>query len=349
MSWSDSEQQPDALPHPQHNPRPAFRAGLTLIGSTGQGGQGGAAGQGAASGVTRDRSGEGVVTSLPFGITSGSTGGHAGGLTGSLTSGLGSGLGLGLGPRLGKLLAQRVEQLGQFEQFGTAPAETGDSTAPTGKIRPVTFAPFGGEEDAAEAAPEAEAAAQTDELELIEPEEPAPPPIDYEALKAEAWSEGFRQGYDEGIRLAAEEQKDTTIRLGALLHDIVADTEGFVRGLESDVIELVLGVAEKVIGREARLDPKLVVNVVRSALNEIHDATEVRIRAHPDDVAILEPRWQEMLPRRVAERSELLADELVSRGGVIVETQIGYVDSQLQTRLQQVVNTFQAVLDGEPV
>lgn len=337
MSWSDSEQQPDALPHPQHNPRPVFRAGLTLIGSAGQGGQG------AASDITRDRSGEGVVTSLPFGITSGSTGGHAGGLTGSLTSGLG----LGLGPRLGKLLAQRVEQLGQFEQFGTPPAETGDSTAPTGKIRPVTFAPFGGEEDAAEAAPEA--AAPADELELIEPEEPVPPPIDYEALKAEAWSEGFHQGYDEGIRLAAEEQKDTTIRLGALLHDIVADTEGFVRGLESDVIELVLGVAEKVIGREARLDPKLVVNVVRSALNEIHDATEVRIRAHPDDVAILEPRWQEMLPRRVAERSELLADELVSRGGVIVETQIGYVDSQLQTRLQQVVNTFQAVLDGEPV
>lgn len=337
MSWSDPEPQSDA----QNSPRPAFRAGLTLVGSAGQSGtsQGGAT-----SGIMRDRSGQGVVTALPIGITSGNTGGHAGGLTGNLGSGL------GLGPRLSKLLAQRVEQLGQFQQFGQpgpASAEPNEVTSPSGKVRPVSFSPFGGEE--AEAEPDIEAAAPDDELELIKPEESSAPPIDYEALKAEAWSEGFRQGYDEGVRLAAEEQRDTTIRLGALLYDIVADTEGFVRGLEADVIELVLGVAEKVIGREARVDPELVVSVVRSALNEIHDATEVRIRAHPDDAAILEPRWQEMLPRRVAERSELLADELVERGGVVVETQIGYVDSQLKTRLQQVVNTFQAVLDGEPV
>ena len=30
-----------------------------------------------------------------------------------------------------------------------------------------------------------------------------------------------------------------------------------------------------------------------------------------------------MLPRSVAERSELVADDLVERGGVIVETRIG--------------------------
>jgi flagellar assembly protein FliH len=322
MSWSDPKPPSEA----QNGPRPAFRAGLTLVGSTDQGG--------AASEISRDRSGQGVVTALPFGTTSGSTGGHVGGF------GQGPGSGLGLGTRLGRLLAQR------FEQFGEQPAEPGEVTAPDGRVRPVMFSPFGGEEGDV---PEIEAASAADELELVESGEPAPPPIDYEALKAEAWSEGFRQGYDEGKRLATQEQQDTTIRLGALLHDIVADTEGFIRGLEADMVELVLGVAEKVIGREATVDPKLVVHVVRSALNEVHDATEVRIRAHPDDVAILEPRWQEMLPRRVAERSELLADELVERGGVVVETQIGYVDSQLKTRLQQVVNTFHAVLDGEPV
>ena len=89
--------------------------------------------------------------------------------------------------------------------------------------------------------------------------------------------------------------------------------------------------------------------MVRSALSEVHDATELRIRANPDDVPLLEPRWQEMLPRSVAEHSELIADDLVERGGVIVETRIGYADSQLKTRMNQVVTTFQAVLDGEPV
>ncbi|MGE3909713.1 MAG: FliH/SctL family protein [Chloroflexota bacterium] len=267
-----------------------------------------------------------MVTALPFGTTSGTSGGRLG-------------TGPGLGPQLSQLLEQHLEQFGE-----PAPAPA----VPPEKVRPMVFLQFGGhvDDEAIEDAP----AQAADDLEVVEAESPpSPPPPDYEAIKAAAWSEGFQNGYDEGVRLAAEEQKDTTIRLGALLHDIVADTEGFVRGLEHDIVELVLGIAEKVVGREASLDPSIVVNVVRSALNEIHDATEVRIRAHPDDVAILEPRWQEMLPRRVAERSELLGDDAVERGGVVVETQIGYVDSQVKTRLQQVVNTFQAVLDGEPV
>jgi len=304
MSWSD--------PEPTTPPQGVFRAGLSLVGS------------GEPRKRAANRAEPETITTSPFGQPSGRR-----------ATGLGGAPGLGaLGQNLGALLEQH------FEQFG-APDPT--PTEPIGKIRPVIFAPFGGE------AHEVDVAETEAELEVVEPAEPLTPPPDYEAIKAEAWNEGFQQGYAEGVRLAQEEQRDTTIRLGALLHDMVADNEGFVRGMETDIVELVLAVAEKVVGREVRTDPQIVVNVVRSALNEIHDATEVRIRAHPDDVVILEPRWQEMLPRRVAERSELAADELVERGGVVVETQIGYVDSQIKTRLQQVVNTFQAVLDGEPV
>lgn len=320
MSWSD--------PDPSAEPRP-FRAGLSLVNAANP-----------RFNADEAAPAEPMVTSLPFGMV----GGTSGGSTGRTSGGLGGPIGERLRARLGKKLDESLKALEQrFEQFGEQPAQ---DDLPPGKVRPMVFSAFGAE---AEEAAARVAAAEATKLEVVEPAEPAPPPIDYEALKAAAWNEGFQRGYEEGKSLAAEEQKDTTIRLGALLHDIVADTEGFVRNLESEVIELVLGVSEKVIGREARLDPQIVVNVVRSALNEIHDATEVRIRAHPDDVAILDPRWQEMLPRRVAERSELLSDEAVERGGVVVETQIGYVDSQLKTRLQQVVNTFQAVLDGEPV
>ncbi len=233
--------------------------------------------------------------------------------------------------------------------FPRASLSENDALGSTDQIRPMVFMPFGGQGEAAVREQAVETADLLDEVEEIEAEEPPPPPPDFEAIKAAAWTEGFQQGYDEGLRLAAEEQRDTATRLGALLHDVAADTEAFVRGLEHEVVELALEIAEKVIARETKTDPRIVVDVVRSALNEIHDATDLRIRAHPDDIELLAPRWQEMLPRRVAERSELVPDDLVERGGVVVETQIGYVDGQLKTRINQVVNTFQAVLDGEPV
>jgi flagellar biosynthesis/type III secretory pathway protein FliH len=227
--------------------------------------------------------------------------------------------------------------------FAVAPQP---ATNPNG-FQPMVFQPFGGRgkivslPDASELVPEI-----VEEIELVEPEPELPP--DYEAIKAEAWRDGFQVGYDEGLRLAAEEQHDTGTRLSAMLQGIASDTEALVRGVETQVIELALAIAEKVIAREARIDPEIVLNVVRSALSEVNDATELRIHANPEDVPLLETRWQEMLPKSVAEHSELISDDLVDRGGVIVETRIGYADSQLKTRLNQVVTTFQGVLDGEP-
>ena len=226
---------------------------------------------------------------------------------------------------------------------------------PDGQFRPMVFQPFDGmgqivsiseepEELAVELLEDVEVVGEVETVEEIEE-----PPPDFEALKAAAWTEGFQQGYDEGLRLASEEQREISTRLAALLHDLAADNEELIRSLETQVVELALSVAERVIAREARVDPEIVLNVARAALSEVHDATELRIRANPEDVALLELRWREMLPRSVAEKSELIPDELVERGGVIVETRIGYADSQLKTRLNQVVTTFQSVLDGEPV
>jgi len=231
------------------------------------------------------------------------------------------------------------------------PVETAE---PLGQFRPMVFQPFNGigkivslGEPADEIVGVLEDAEVVEVVEAVE-EPPPPPPPDFEALKAAAWTEGFQQGYDEGLRLATQEQQEISTRLGALLHDVAADNEELVRALETQVIELTLAVAEKVIAREAKTDPQVILSVVRSALSEIHDATELRIHVNPDDYPLLETRWQEMLPRSVAERSELTPDDLVERGGVVVETRIGYVDSQLKTRLNQVVTSFQGVLDGEP-
>jgi flagellar assembly protein FliH len=226
---------------------------------------------------------------------------------------------------------------------------------PEGQFRPMVFMPFDGIGQIISVSDEPEdlGVELLEDVEVVEAievidEPPPPPPPDFEALKAAAWTEGFQLGYDEGLRLASEEQREISTRLSALLHDLAADNEELVRALETQVVELALTVAEKVIAREARVDPEIVLNVARSALSEVHDATELRIRANPDDIALLETRWQEMLPRSVAAKSELIADDLVERGGVVVETRIGYADSQLKTRLNQVVNAFQGVLDGEP-
>jgi flagellar assembly protein FliH len=176
--------------------------------------------------------------------------------------------------------------------------------------------------------------------------EPEPPAADVEAITAAAWEAGLQEGYQEGLRHAAEEQAAATERLATLAAEAVTDAHQFARALEQQLVELALAVAAKVVAREVATDPTLVVGVVRDTLAELQEATIVRLRVNPDDHDLVAPHWERLSQQRGAEQGLLVADERVQRGGCLVETAIGRVDAQLDTRLGQVAETFTAVQEG---
>lgn len=179
-----------------------------------------------------------------------------------------------------------------------------------------------------------------------EPPAPAPDP---EEIAAAAFEEGFRRGYEEGKRLAEEEQRKSTRKLARLARTALQDASELLRGLEQELVELSLAIAEKVLEREVRLDPEIVLSVVRAALDEIDSATAVRVRVNPQDYELVASWWETVVRKPLANKSQVVADERVQAGGCVIETQLGQVDAQLSTKLRQIVNTYRALLEGEPV
>ena len=85
--------------------------------------------------------------------------------------------------------------------FAVAPAAAG----PSSTFQPIVFTPFDGHGKIVSIHEDEPIEEIAEEIEVAEAEDPPPPPPpDYEAIKAEAWREGFQLGYDEGLRLAAE-------------------------------------------------------------------------------------------------------------------------------------------------
>jgi flagellar assembly protein FliH len=185
--------------------------------------------------------------------------------------------------------------------------------------------------------------------------EPALPPIDVEAVREEARREGFLQGHDEGfqqgygdgLRQAQTEQRVIVDRLADLVQGALDDADAYVRAIEGQVVELSLAVAQKVIDREATVDPAVVVGVVRSALAELHESATVHVRVNPEDYALVAEHWDGLVRRPGAERSSLVPDESLDRGGCLIQTGNGEVDARFSTKLSQIATTFQALLDGE--
>ncbi|HEY8475908.1 MAG TPA: FliH/SctL family protein [Chloroflexota bacterium] len=161
--------------------------------------------------------------------------------------------------------------------------------------------------------------------------------------------QGFTQGYGEGWEQSRRESAELLQRLQAIVDGAVVDLAAAVKAAESEVVELALAVAERIVERELRTDPSAVRAVVRAALEEIAALPIAQVRVHPDDLALLDTARATVIPPGLDPQIPVVADPHVERGGCIVDTTSGLVDAQPKTRLVEIRQRALALLNGELV
>lgn len=109
------------------------------------------------------------------------------------------------------------------------------------------------------------------------------------------------------------------------------------KDVEQDLRVLAVRIAERILGRELALNPDAVVDIVSEALSQAGAPREVVVRCHPDDLKALE-RGRPRLIERCGRTQAVIfrADPALSRGGCIIETELGTVDARLPTQLDAI-------------
>jgi flagellar biosynthesis/type III secretory pathway protein FliH len=109
-------------------------------------------------------------------------------------------------------------------------------------------------------------------------------------------------------------------------------------------IELAVQIAEKILAEQLSLEPERVLRVAQRALKSVCWCRAIVVRAHPADVAVMEKN-RATLVKELSELNEIeiVADARQTRGGCIVESEIGEIDATLDTQL----DALQKALLGE--
>ena len=138
-----------------------------------------------------------------------------------------------------------------------------------------------------------------------------------------------KRGYAEGEAKGLAQVTEKLMELARL-------REEFFANAEPDVMKLVLTIAEKVIGRLVTENPEGIKSVVRQAL-ERSLGDRITVRLNPDDYrAIVE---EDQAFRAVIDRTKRLSfreDGSISKGGCVLETEVGTIDAQLETQLEAI-------------
>ncbi|MGE8360510.1 flagellar assembly protein FliH [Pseudomonas sp.] len=195
------------------------------------------------------------------------------------------------------------------------------------------------EHPAQEAAAVEEAPVESEEVAI---EDVKPLTLDeLEAIRQDAYNEGFATGEKDGFRagqLKAKQEADTALggKLASLeqvmshLLDPIAEQD---QQLEAALVSLVSHMTRQVIQRELNTDSSQIRHVLREALKLLPmGADNVRIHINPQDFEMIKA-----LRDRHEETWRILEDDSLLPGGCRVESEHTRIDASVETRMNQAI------------
>lgn len=161
--------------------------------------------------------------------------------------------------------------------------------------------------------------------------------IDSEQVAAKlrlARQTGYQDGYRDGlVALDGFKQSfaaQTTTQIGALLQSLGDELGGLQQDMARTLAISATHLARQIVRSELASNPALVAAVAQEAIDTLLlSAKHITLRVHPDDHPFVAQGAAEVLAARGA---RLLADPTMSRGGCLVESDIGVIDASLEAR-----------------
>jgi flagellar assembly protein FliH len=159
--------------------------------------------------------------------------------------------------------------------------------------------------------------------------------------QAAGWQQGRSDGHDSGACEALDQHAARLREVIATFNAAAAALEQFRAEVEAaatrDAVELALAIAARITRRQGVIDPDVLLENVRAALDVVGRAGVTRVAVHPSQRTIL----AEILPQLHLDspslrHAELVDDDAILPGGCRVFTSHGHVDADLQTQLDRV-------------
>ncbi|GAB6988912.1 FliH/SctL family protein [Paenibacillus pini] len=158
-----------------------------------------------------------------------------------------------------------------------------------------------------------------------------------EALK----SEGFDQGYREGVERAEEELQiriqEMMTEAQAVLKQAYEVKEQIIQEAEPFLVDLSCAIAEKVIDKQLSLEPEYTVDLIKRNLLRKREQGTITLCVAPANFAFVQAAREE-LSVAIDSQAELqiLPDSTVVDRGCVIRSSFGSVDARIDTQLTEI-------------
>ena len=168
-----------------------------------------------------------------------------------------------------------------------------------------------------------------------------------ERIADQARESGHEEGYRLGIEQAHRETAELLAFAERAVREVAETRARMIDESETELVQLAIQVAEKVLQAKLGLEPERVADVLRGSLRKAYVRDRLQVVCNPADLALITSASEE-LETQVGRLKdlELVGDRRITRGGVIVRTPGGDVDATLESQLDRLRDAMLGAKDG---
>ena len=155
-------------------------------------------------------------------------------------------------------------------------------------------------------------------------------------LEREAYANGFASGERAGRETGMEAARELVAAIDRVREELTTVREALLVEAQREVAHLAVAVAEAMVGYEVEAGHPVVKAGIAAAAEHFAPSTPLSIRIHPRDQAMLAAE-KPSLATKLANEFELVTDEAMTPGGVVVEGGGKVIDAHLVTRFSHLV------------
>jgi len=161
-----------------------------------------------------------------------------------------------------------------------------------------------------------------------------------EVVHKEAFVEGFRKGLAEGRR--SIEAESTLLK--NYLQELDHETEVIWSKVQDRLVLLSMEIGKKVVGEVVSTHETLAIDLARRGIAMAQEQTRVSLLVNPADAEMLRNASSDLLKTAEGVRHiEIVERGGVSKGGIIVECDVGQFDLRPETQLELIERKLMTV------
>ena len=161
-------------------------------------------------------------------------------------------------------------------------------------------------------------------------------------IASAAKAEGMREGESRARASISEELDRERKRIADVLAQFENERVEYYSKVESELVQLALSIAAKILHREAQVDRMVLASLVRIALQKLQQSTNIILKVPVGETAIWQKYFQDITGLQVFE------DEALQANDCILETEVGSAHLGVDAQLKEIEKGFFDLLAQRP-